>query len=144
MWNPTGYNPKPSRLDRDVAKFERRKARDRQRAAAEKAAADAWEAVRRACYARDHGMSRISGKPLDLHNANPWKVADFHHIVFRSCGGTDETANVLTVARDEHDMIHGRHARFLLDVAGDADGIVSIVQRSVETGRIVREWESAA
>jgi 5-methylcytosine-specific restriction endonuclease McrA len=62
-----------------------------------------------------------------------------HHIVYRSAGGTDEPGNCISLCFDCHRAEHGHE----LDITGDANGTLIIVRRHLETGRIVRQWESA-
>ncbi len=133
---------KPSRLTRDIEKHERRQARASMKRQADKAVADAWEAKRLEIYTRDKGCSRASGRELLFKSDNPFKVADVNHIQLRSAGGPDESWNLCILSREEHDMFHGKHHVFLLEISGDADMTLSFTKLNRETGRIVQQWMS--
>ena len=134
---------KASRFERDVAKFDRRMAKATAKRKQKQDEAVAWAKRARECYDRDHGLSRISGRPLEFRSPNPWKVGDPHHIVWRSAGGSDELSNLALIGRDEHDMGHGRgNFKFRYEIEGDANHTLTIRQYATETGRLVREYES--
>lgn len=133
---------KPSRLDRDDAKFARQQDRARERRRRERAEQAAWEVIRAGVYQRDQGRSRASGTPLKLHSQNPREVADCNHLIFRSAGGSSDPSNLCTLTREEHDMVHARHPRYVLDISGDANSTLTFVRRDVETGKVLELWES--
>lgn len=130
---------KPTRLSRDVAKYERQRDRMRERRAVEKREREAWMKVRAEVYARDGGICRAFGIRLKLRADDPFMIANAHHVKFRSAGGTDELSNLVLVSPHAHDLIH-RHE---LDVAGDdANGVVTFTRKNPETGRVIEQWTS--
>lgn len=131
---------KSSTLDRKAAKYEARVARVKSKKAEDRKAAAVFSLKRQQAYQRDHGLCRVFGVPVKLTSANPLEVAHAHHVIFRSAGGTDDLSNLATVSARAHDLIH----RHVIDVSGNANGTLVIRQRNIETGRIVREWESPA
>jgi 5-methylcytosine-specific restriction endonuclease McrA len=62
-----------------------------------------------------------------------------HHIVYRSAGGADDLANVLTLCWRCHQKEHGHE----FDITGTG-AAVTIQERNLETGRLGRQWESVA
>ena len=137
------YIPKPSKFQRDAAKWERGRARDKAKRAEELAEKKAWDALTLDAYNRDHGCSRLSWRPLEYRTQNPFTVADPHHIKWRSAGGLDVLENIVTISREEHDMIHMRgNYKFRIEVEGNANKTLTCRKFSMETGRLVREWES--
>ena len=129
---------KPSRLDRQVDKYEKRMAKAKAKKAEDRQAAVVFSENRRQAYKRDNGLCRVFGVGVKLTSANPLEVGHAHHVRFRSAGGDDSLGNLATVSARAHDLIH----RHVLDVTGDANGTLSITQRHLETGRIVRQWDS--
>jgi hypothetical protein len=73
----------------------------------------------RAVDARDQGRCRICGRRVIPGAINSRERAEHHHIVKRSQGGPDTTANValLCVSRCHDDI----HVRALMKLSGDAD-----------------------
>lgn len=127
---------KPSRRERDVQKHEKRVAREKQQAAAERRESAEWTATRKAIYKRDQGKSRFSGKALFLRHDDPRLVGEVNHTQLRSRGGPDESWNLALLTPDEHDMFHHRHPKYVLDISGNADRVLTFVQKHRETGRI--------
>jgi hypothetical protein len=135
--------PKPSRFQRELAKDERRKEKARTKKQAEREADAVWAKTAYDVYVRDHGCSRASGRPLKFRSGPVATIADPHHIAWRSAGGDDSTKNLVTLSRDEHDMVHMRgNYKFRLEVEGDANQTLTFRKYSMETGRLVREWDS--
>lgn len=82
--------------------------RTREKARAARAKAKAWKAVCEAVRARDGGC-RI---------CRVWSVwMEYHHVIFRSQGGTDDTSNVVWLCRRCHNRVHARRVW----ISGDAD-----------------------
>ncbi len=134
---------KPSKFQRDAAKWQKSQAKKRTKDKAKKAASAEWAAKARKCYDRDGGCSRASGRRLEFRCANPFKVADPHHIKWKSAGGSDEESNVVTVSRGEHDRIHMRgNYTTRLEVEGDSNATLTWREFDAETGKLLREWES--
>lgn len=88
-----------------------------------KRAADAaWRKVCKAVDARDHRACRATGK-----KTNPDAVGLLrghrHHIVYRSAGGENTTANLVTLSAEAHNDEHqGRLQIVVLDSKLGADG----------------------
>jgi 5-methylcytosine-specific restriction endonuclease McrA len=136
------YLTKPSALDRDVAKARQRQARAKLKASTDRQVAAAWTVIRKAVYARDKGCSRYSGTPVFLYHPDPEQVAHTNHIVFRSAGGSDELSNLVTLTPREHEMVHARHPKYVLDITGDANDVLTFTKRAHETGAVVDLLES--
>lgn len=69
--------------------------------------------------ARDQGRCRICGRRVVAGAISGAERAEHHHIVKRSQGGPDTTANVLLLCVSRcHDDIH---VRALMKLSGDAD-----------------------
>lgn len=133
---------KPSRLDRDVKKFEGKVGRRKAKTKRDRENAKEQTARRRAVFERDQSRSRASGVLVRWADENPSLVGHRHHIVFRSVGGSDDLSNLVLLTESEHEMAHARGSKYVLDIAGDANGTLTFTQRELETGRIVREWKS--
>lgn len=68
---------------------------------------------------RDQGRCRICGRRVVANAVTSVERAEHHHIVKRSQGGPDTTANILLVCVSRcHDDIH---VRALVKLSGDAD-----------------------
>jgi 5-methylcytosine-specific restriction endonuclease McrA len=135
--------PKPCRGDFRAELQRRKKERQREKAKATRRLKLAHRAtmlaLRAACYHRDHGRCRCCGAGLVLESENLRVRMQTHHIIYRSAGGADELGNCISLCFDCHRQEHGHE----LDITGDANGTLIIVERNLETGRIVRQWESA-
>jgi len=129
---------KPSRLDRAVRQFQRRRLRRTTRQAKVRALALVSSQLRKEAYARDGGCCRVTGVPLKLVSDNPELVAHGHHVIFRSAGGADELWNIAIVSPRVHERIHQHQ----YDVEGNANDTLICRERDLETGKILREWES--
>lgn len=134
----TGPLWKPSKLDRIAAKQERKAEESKAKAAAQRQELDRQSAIRKACYVRDGGVCRAFGVPLKLVSDNKLELAECHHIVFRSAGGSHEMINRVTLSPKAHSMAHLHQ----LIIAGDPNGTLTFVERNLETGKVLRMWES--
>lgn len=140
MANPDHAGPflKPSPLDTAIRKHARKRARQAVKTEATRDRALRLSALRRACYMRDAGRCRAYGVPLKLITDNPELLAHAHHLVYRSAGGGDEMSNLVTLSprahRDEHEH--------RLVISGDPSGTLTFVERNLETGKVIRMWES--
>jgi 5-methylcytosine-specific restriction endonuclease McrA len=74
-----------------------------------------------ACYAavdqRDGHICRVTGVFLTAGASDPHKRKERHHMVRRSRGGENETANVITVSAAIHQLDHAGK----IHLSGDAD-----------------------
>lgn len=133
---------KPSPLARKVRKFERVEAR-RAATAAENARIEREAAaVRDAVWQRDRGVCRAYGVPLMRKHENPLRVGHCHHIMPRSLGGPDATWNEVLISPVAHERAHARFDQVALEVHGDADATLTFVEKHIETGKVLRRWES--
>lgn len=142
MANPAlapGALAKPSRLDRDVAKHQRRVSRAKAKRETDKADAAKWRAIGNAIFKRDRGKCRACFMPLHQRaDINPTRRAQAHHIVYRSAGGSDATANLITLCAVCH---HWEH-QHKIAISGDGDALVSICYTNPETGKLIQQWSS--
>lgn len=116
---------KPSKLDRAVAKYERRTQRLNAKKAAALKEGRAWAAVRRHVYERDKGCCRVCGRAVALLTLNPAALAQVHHITYRSAGGMDATSNLVTLCPFCHVAEHTHN----IDITGDGDGEIVVTRR---------------
>lgn len=74
-----------------------------------------------ACYAavdaRDKSICRVTGVHLTSGASDPHKRKERHHMVRRSRGGENETANVITISAAIHQLDHAGK----IHLSGDAD-----------------------
>lgn len=131
---------KPTRLSRDVAKYERQRDRMRERRAVEKREREAWMKVRAEVYARDGGICRALGIRLKLRADDPMLIAQAHHILFRSLGGQDVPENLICLSPEAHALVHGLNRS--LWISGDGNGLVTFTRKNPETGRVIEVWDS--
>lgn len=129
---------KSSRLDRDIARYQRRRQRHTTRQAKKRALMLVSSQLRKEAYARDGGRCRVTGVPLKLVSENPELVAHGHQVIFKSAGGKDELWNIATVAPRVHEGIH----QHKYDVEGNANDTLIVRESDLETGKTTREWES--
>jgi hypothetical protein len=129
---------KPTRLKRDAQSYDDKLAKNKSKREREKVERAAWLKLREQVYIRDGGICRATGKPLELWDANPYRQMHPHHIKFRSAGGEDTTANVITLDPKIHDEIHAHR----LECSGNGNGVVTFTRRNRETGAIERTWLS--
>lgn len=130
--------PKPSRLDRDIAKYERKQERAKQRKAIQRQESADWTVIRKAIYARDHGCCRVCGREVKVLSENPLLQSHCHHIMYRSAGGGDHSDNLVNLCAVCHSQEHAH----VINISGHGDGVIAIVKINLETGRTVRAWES--
>lgn len=108
---------KPSKLERDVRRYERKQAKAVDLRKKERAAARMWLKVRAAVYDRDHGQCRVCGNPVRFQSRSPFDIAHTHHIVYRSAGGTDDLSNLVLLCGPCHSDEH----RHKLDISGTSE-----------------------
>jgi hypothetical protein len=76
----------------------------------------AWKAVCKQVDARDGYRCRVCGRRADPNAVGLVDRAHRHHIVYRSAGGEDDEANVITLCAECHAEQHAGR----LDVKGNA------------------------
>lgn len=133
---------KPSKLARQIRQRDTRMVKAKARTAKERAAAKAWTVRRKEAYDRDRGCSRYSVTPLYLYHPDVEQVAQINHIRFRSAQGSDDLSNLVTLTPEEHEMVHARHPKYVLDITGDANVCVTFTVKLLETGQVVHILES--
>lgn len=134
---------KPSPLAREKRQHDKRVARAKAKRTADRIDDEADRAIRLEVRKRDQGRSRFSGTILKWTSDNPAIVGHAHHIVYRSAGGSDEAFNRVTLTPDEHDMVHHRHPKYVLDILGsDANKTLRFVQKDRETGKVIKRVTS--
>lgn len=109
---------KPSRLDRDVAKWVRSATTAREKRDRKRAEAQAWRVLSLLVETRDKGFCRVCGcktTPFGAGDPRLWGAA--HHI---SAGGADDISNLVWLCMACHDAEH-RHE---LIITGTADALV--------------------
>jgi 5-methylcytosine-specific restriction endonuclease McrA len=131
-------SPAIAKLKRQDAKAAKRKAKSAAQRKAKEAKRQAWIKLRMLVHERDKGMCRCCFKPVKFASGD-WEQAHPHHVVYRSAGGTDDTANVVTLCMLCHNMEHGH----VLEISGNADALLSFVRyKFTDAGReVVRQWE---
>lgn len=98
---------KPTRLDRDVKKWQRQVTRRAAKTAKDRAARAEWERVSKLVKARDGQRCRLCGiRTTRVGAGDPRLWGHVHHIVFRSQGGTDDLENLLLLCAGCHADIH--------------------------------------
>lgn len=112
--------PKPSRLDRDVKKFERHLARAKEKARVSRQDAKAWHALWTAVRARDKNACRVGGKQTTKFGAGDPKLwGQGHHIRYRSAGGADTMDNLIWICYPCHSAEHEHR----IQITGTADAL---------------------
>jgi 5-methylcytosine-specific restriction endonuclease McrA len=109
-----------------------------------------WRACCKAVDARDHRICRCCGRKTNPDDVG-LKRGHRHHIVYRSAGGPDTSANVLTLCfschNDEHkgrldirpnDSVAGADGQ-LTFWRWDADGMWYLSKREVDVHRIEKD-----
>lgn len=138
--------PKPApgsgRLERRKRKQERAVVTKREERQNRRDEIEAYRALRWAVFQRDGGRDRAFGQPLVFEGDDVKTRAHAHHIVFKSHGGTDTTDNLVNISQETHDMIH-KPTRKVLIIEGNADQTLSFTLKELETGKIIRTWESS-
>lgn len=100
-------NFKPSRLARDVAKWERQETRQETRKKNQRAMAAAWAKRSAECCARDRGVCRVcTCQTTKWGKGDPRLWPEVHHIIYRSAGGSDDMSNLILLCRRCHDDEH--------------------------------------
>jgi 5-methylcytosine-specific restriction endonuclease McrA len=99
---------------------------------AENAAEANWRAVCVAVDMRDKLQCRVCRR-----HTSPWALTMLdkghrHHIVFRSAGGEDSSANVCILCSGCHALVHAHK----LQIEGNADVALAISRRNLETGEM--------
>ncbi len=126
-------------LARLKRKDDTRKAKEKA-AKVDKVAAQKQDRERRfRVYLRDNRCCRAMGIPLLFDADNKLRLANNHHIVHRSQGGTDEDSNTITLSYG----MHQKHHDGLLGIHGDANGTVEFREYRYEGGtrKLLRVWE---
>jgi len=131
---------KPSKLGKAVAKYEKRQQRQAVKKRLERQAREARAAFVLLVWARDRGACRVCGVLVTKasQGGDPRLHGHVHEIQYRSAGGSAlDLKNTALVCGLDHDREH----RHLIEITGTGDHL-HITERNVETGRIVRVWES--
>lgn len=111
---------KPSRLARDVAKYERRVSAAEQKARDERAEREAWQAVSKIVKSRDAHHCRICAiRTFRPGFGDPRRWAHVHHITYRSAGGGSYPRNLILLCGQCHDDEHQHR----IVIAGTADAL---------------------
>lgn len=119
-------------------KLETRREKRRARRLRTMAEMDAWMQVRQDVWRRDRGYCRSCGRAVWLQHADPFKIANIHHIEYRSAGGSNESYNLVTLCIRCHDLEHRR----LLEIVGNADIYLGITLKHPDSYRIIETRES--
>jgi 5-methylcytosine-specific restriction endonuclease McrA len=129
---------KPSRLERLLSKFTRRKTREK--AKRDKRAAEylEWSRIRAKVFQRDGGRDRAFGMPVAFSSPDPHRLAHVHHIIPRSAGGSDDLSNLILLSLPSHELVHRVGT---LDTKGDGNALVTFTLKNLETGKVIRVWE---
>ncbi len=109
--------PKSSKLTRWKAKHQRQIQRDKRKKAEAALEAVRERQIREAVFKRDNGACRVCGMRVYLHHANPFKVMQAHHVIYKSAGGDDSLGNRITTCAECHDDEHTHR----IDISGTAD-----------------------
>lgn len=133
---------KSSPLKRQIDKHDRKLARRAAKEAADAKAEREAAKVRAEVWDRDKGIDRAYGVPVFRAHENPALVGHSHHIVFRSHGGEDTTANEVLLSPIAHERAHARYDAVVLEIHGNADDTLTFVEKQIETGKELRRWES--
>jgi len=84
-----------------------------------------WRKVCAAVTKREASHCRVSGVRVDPNAPDMLRRGEHHHVVFRSAGGEDTTANVILVSLEVHKAIHAGR----IQVEGNGDTGISIWRR---------------
>jgi 5-methylcytosine-specific restriction endonuclease McrA len=95
------------------------------------------QAIRRDVYERDGGWCRACGEAVTF-SGDITETMHAHHVQFRSAGGTDDPSNRLSICWSCHRDIHDHKLR----VSGDPNGLIQFQLVNLETGAVLRAWES--
>lgn len=98
---------KPSRLDRDVAKFNRRVEQATTKRQETRKQQAAWLALSDKVRHRDGNQCRVcTCQTTRWGVGNPVFWGSAHHLVYRSAGGPDELSNLVWLCRTCHTAEH--------------------------------------
>lgn len=126
-----------------VARLERQGITDRaaeREAALKKVAANReLTRIRRAIYERDQCCCRVCKRVVAFDHHNPRERMEWHHIQYRSAGGPSTVENGLTLCWKCHRFEHEHRYRIV-----GTGAKVTITERNLTTGKVIREWESEA
>jgi hypothetical protein len=141
--SPASPKPLPGsgRLERRQRKAARQVVTKREERQNKRDQIEAYRAIRWAVFQRDGGRDRAFGTPLVFEGSDVATTSHAHHVTFRSHGGTDTTDNLVTLSNATHDLIH-KPTREVLTIDGNADGTLSFTLKNLETGNVIRTWES--
>jgi 5-methylcytosine-specific restriction endonuclease McrA len=100
--------------------------------------------VHQAVDARDHYTCRVCGRYCSPRAVTLLERSHRHHLVYRSAGGKDTTANLVTLCATCHDDEHQKR----IQLSGDADARDKAtgqlrgvkVERATEGGWKVEKW----
>jgi len=113
---------KPSKFERDVAKWKRQRAKDTKKRKDAMRERVEWQLTCNAIFRRDGGACRACGREVKQVSANPLTRAETHHIVYRSAGGTDDESNLVLLCAQCHADEHAH----LIRITGQGDGKLTI------------------
>lgn len=102
-----GMLTKPSRLDRDVRRYQKRVESKAAKVKQTRAEQAAWSKRSAECCARDKGICRVcSCQTVKAFTGHPKLWGQAHHIIYRSAGGPDDLWNLAWIcgacSSDEH------------------------------------------
>lgn len=117
---------KPSKLERDVRRYERRQAKAKATRATAGKEARLWQRIRSTVFERDRGRCRVCDVSVRLTGRSPFDAAHVHHIKYRSAGGTDNLENLVLLCGVCHDDEHQHR----IDITGNGDGQLVVTRRS--------------
>jgi hypothetical protein len=98
-----------------------------------------WREVCRLVTQREEGRCRVYGTRTDPFAVGRAHHGHHHHIMPRSRGGADTTANLVLISAKAHDEIHVKKT---LVVEGDADTGLTISTRDAEGNWVVWRQET--
>jgi len=107
---------KPSRLARQVSKWQKQTAKAKAKKAKDQQAERKWRALSAMVDHRDCGLCRVCGH-LTFKAGDPRSIGQAHHIVYRSAGGKDTMANLIHLCGQCHDDEHQHR----IAISGTAD-----------------------
>ncbi|MDH5244835.1 MAG: HNH endonuclease [Betaproteobacteria bacterium] len=117
---------KPLKLDRQIAKAERRQASARHAQARRAKEQRAWQQVRAQVYERDRGRCRVCQTAVKFASSWPADLGHTHHLRYRSAGGDDSTGNLVLLCGACHRAAHAHR----IDLDGDGDAAIIVTRRA--------------
>lgn len=111
---------KPSKLDREMARYQRTLVRRAAKRARDHAEAQAWRVLSLQVEARDSGRCRVCQREAPRMTGAPDQWGQAHHIVYRSAGGPDALSNLVWVCNACSEQEH----RHMMAISGTADALV--------------------